>query len=84
MKLDVEFTQEEIEVLAQMAKRFGRTSKSRLKDDNVEILLAENEYEKAKSAMNKITDKFSKDGLYYEMANRHEVKLSDYTYTQTP
>ena len=81
MKLDVEFTQAEIEILAQMAKRFGRTSKARLKNDNVEILLAEHEYEKAKSAMNKIADKFSKDGLYYEMANRHEAKLSEYTRT---
>jgi len=64
MKLDVDFTQGELEVLAQIAKRFPRTSQESLKEDKIELLLADYEYSAAKSAMEKIVRKCSDDGVY--------------------
>lgn len=83
MKLDVDFTQDEYEALARIAKRFVRTAKTRLKTDNVETLVSEEEYGAARTAMEKIARKCSDDGLYVELLNRHTPSLADYAHKTT-
>lgn len=64
MKLDADFTLEELEAIAQMAKRFPRTSRDRINEDRIELLLADYEYDSVYSAMSKIMRECSDKGVY--------------------
>jgi len=83
MKIDVDFTQDEYEALARIAKRFARTAKTRLKTDNVETLISEDDYGPVRTAMDKIARKCSDDGLYVELIDRHTPSLADYAHKTT-